>query len=121
MGWMRANKRGAGALALFALAIQLVISLSHFHPLIGTAAAELAKLAQIDKVSPAGDGLPPRHSDANCDICAVLHMAAVGQAAAAPTFALPHAFVALRPVVIAETQLTPPRRLLAQSRAPPVV
>jgi hypothetical protein len=121
MGWMRANRRRLGAFALVALAIQLVISLGHFHPLIGTAAAEHATLALSDKALPAGDGLPPRHSDTNCDVCAVLHMAAAGQVAAAPTFALPHAFVIAQRVVIADAVLFSPRHFLAQSRAPPAV
>jgi hypothetical protein len=70
MGWLRANRRWTGGLALFALALQLVLAFGHTH-LIPAAGAATAIVASAS--SPAGD--PPQHLPDDCAICAVIHLA----------------------------------------------
>jgi hypothetical protein len=70
MGWLRANRRRTGGLALFALALQLILAFGHTHPA-PTTAATTDIVASIP--SPAGD--PPQHPLDDCAICAVTHLA----------------------------------------------
>jgi hypothetical protein len=120
MRWIRANRRGGAALALIALAIQFALALGHIHAPLGVASATIVA-SQSTNASPPDDGLPQRQTDANCDLCAVLHMAGTGQIAAAPSLILPLRFAATERTVAAEPAITRARHILAQSRAPPQV
>ncbi len=76
MRWLREHGGWASRLALFAIAVQLVVSFGHVHlhtagqhqPVIGLTAVHAA---------PGNDQTPahPAHSDTDCAVCAVLHLA----------------------------------------------
>ena len=119
MGWIRANRRFGGALALLALVFQLVLSLSHAH-VPDAAAGEVALAAHADTVAVHHDG-PQAPAKPACDLCAILHMAGTGQVAAPPPLILPSTFAAVAPVDLVDLSLTPSRQVLPQSRAPPIV
>ncbi len=73
MGWFRTNRIWAGRLALLALALQLVLSFGHHHPLpFSPAAAAAVQTAAL----PSGTDLPAQPADQDhCAICAVIHLA----------------------------------------------
>lgn len=74
MGWFRNNRIWAGRLALFALALQLVLSFGHHHALPFSPSAAMAA-AQTATV-PTGPDLPGQPNDEDhCAICAVIHLA----------------------------------------------
>jgi hypothetical protein len=69
MGWIRTNRRFCGRLALFALALQLVLSFGHVHlrdfaGIPGTAVAQAQASAQH---GPSGD---TADNDGYCLVCA---------------------------------------------------
>jgi hypothetical protein len=105
-------------LALFALALQLVVSFGHVHadewtsqPL-GIASTAHAGEAQ----APAGD---TDHDD-HCDICATLHALASAQIAEPPLLSIPRAFAHAATPIDKGVAAVEPRRASFQSRAPPV-
>jgi hypothetical protein len=69
MKWFRDNLRHGAKLALFALAVQIVLSLGHIH---------------LDDLQQHRAGVP-------CDICAVMAMAGTALFAAPPILLLPDA------------------------------
>ena len=73
MAWVRAQRRVSGWLALFALALQLVLSFGHVHA--GDFAVPGA--AQAQAVAPAGDAPPDGDEHGDCAICATLHLNSV--------------------------------------------
>jgi hypothetical protein len=120
MGWARKSRRFGGALALLALVFQIVLSLSHVHPPGPGSTGEMILAAQPETAAVHHDGPTPR-ANVSCDLCAILHMAAIGQGAALPLLILPAAFAAAAPAVLVDLALTPSRQVLPQSRAPPIV
>jgi hypothetical protein len=117
MGWVRLHGRWGGGLALFALALQLVLSFGHIHlDEIDAKPAAVATLAQ-----PSGPADPPGHDDAAkfCDICATLHSLSVAQVAAPPALGAPASFRAPRPLLSADAPFAPDQRAPYRSRAPP--
>jgi hypothetical protein len=121
MRWIRANRRGGGALALLALVVQLAVTLGHIHAPLSAPLIALNIAAPGDQALPPNDGKPQRQTDGTCDICAVLHMASAGQLAAPPSLALPITIVVARNAVIGDPAIASRRHVLAQSRAPPIV
>ena len=119
MGWIRTNRRGGGALALLALAVQLVLGLGHLHVQTGAphVVASVATLA--DAV--ADGGQPQGNADAACDICAVVHMASSGHVAEPPVLIFPARFSATRFAAVTAVAVIHARKTLPPSRAPPVV
>jgi hypothetical protein len=111
-------------LALFALAIQLVVSFGHIHlpaalSPAGTPVVAAALTLDGDPAGPVGKHHPA--SDVFCDICATLSLAANGQVSAPPALALP-VFVAVPPAPAANTAAPVQRRYVRfQSRGPPAV
>jgi hypothetical protein len=108
-------------LALFALALQLVVSFGHVHadewtsqPL-GIASTAHAGEAQ----APAG-GTDTDHRDDQCDICATLHALASAQIATPPLLSIPRAFAHAALPIDKGIAAVEPRRASFQSRAPPV-
>jgi hypothetical protein len=124
MGWFRANRRGSGLVALFALAIQFAVAFGHIHfksgPVpFGPSVALAAITLDGDAAGPVGKDHPA--ADVFCDICATLNLAAAGDAPVVPVLALPASFV-LAPVQAPDDLALLERRFrLAQSRAPPAV
>jgi hypothetical protein len=113
----RSRIRLWAALALFALAVQLVASFGHIHadelfgPQIETAAA------------PSGDDPGSQHHDGDhdaiCNICATLSVLSSGQVAAPPLLVVPVAFVWIAQPIRAEAATFTPRLAAFRSRAPP--
>jgi hypothetical protein len=122
MRWFRANRVFGGRLALFALAVQLVLSFGHIHREDIYGPARPAVLAQV----PAGDQSQPpadhssKHSDDYCAICATVSLLSTSFVAAAPLLPLPVAFHTVEHVNRAAIATIAPRRGPFQSRAPPV-
>jgi hypothetical protein len=112
-------------LALFALALQFVVSFGHVHAdeLTGTppgiATLEHAGGPQV----PAGDADTDHHDDYHddyCDICATLHALAVAQIPTPPPLPIPCALAHVGLPINEGVAATAPRRAAFQSRAPPL-
>lgn len=121
MGWIRVNRRGGALLALAGLVFQLTVALGHVHLNLSLTGAGLKVGAAANEATGSG-GHPVRpQSDANCDICAVLHMAAAGEIASAPQLLIPTGYVTAEPAAVVQRTLVSTRHLFPQSRAPPAV
>jgi hypothetical protein len=143
MKWFRSNLRLGSRLALFALAIQFLLSFGHFHgssaqaspalvdakqsglyDTVGFAAAHLDALHRASQANASGpktssDHGPDGQPTDNCAICAVMTLANAMVVAAPPYL--------LEPQAAAFWYLTPAgsfrlnsRRVVFQPRAPPI-
>jgi hypothetical protein len=131
MKWFRRNIRTGSRLALFALAVQFVLSFGHFHLIaaqaapdvqlqvkLGTAQGLAAELPSQAQQQPSNHDDPP--SGESCAICAVLSMANQMLFATPALLLLPDAIELLFLVADAEfAHLSSPWSAF-QSRAPPV-
>ncbi|WP_315834625.1 DUF2946 domain-containing protein [Bradyrhizobium prioriisuperbiae] len=122
MSWVRSKVRQAALLALFALAIQLVLSFGHFHDslvhassLTAQAAASQQVITFLSSPNPHPDGL----ADDDCAICASIELLDTLVAVVAPALPVPPTF-AIR-IETASTDFTLPElsRAAFRSRAPP--
>jgi hypothetical protein len=123
MRWFRLHTRQTSCLALFALALQLVLSLGHTHGAKGQLSLADAqgpaftstKSGSIDRpAGPAG-----QHSDDICSICASITLAGSLVLPAPPTTTVPPAIErAWAPHALASTA-SKARRNSFQARAPP--
>jgi hypothetical protein len=137
MKWFRSNIKVGSRLALFALALQLVLSFGHFHadaaqtaPAIqsGSALTDLSStsgLSAQDTAVKSGQPLPsgpdsdqPLHDP--CDICAVIAMANAGVSATPPLLLLPQAVAFLYVAADARSVRLASARVAFQPRAPPI-
>jgi hypothetical protein len=124
MQWLRSKRRTGARLGLFALAVQLVLSFGHIHPqdvvprsIPGAAASHNAWSATSSSGQHTPGGLP----DDDCPICMAMHAAASGLLPETPMAALPDPFgFALRPTIIERLDVSLPRHILFQTRAPPL-
>lgn len=118
MALVRYRQRLGSFLALFALALQLVLSFGHHHA--NEFRPEPAAVAA--QTGGAGDApAAPDNDDRDCAICAVIHLAGTALAPVAPALTLPASFhdaprAKPRPAAFASYW---PRRF--QARAPPQV
>ena len=122
MKWFRANIRNGAKLALFALAVQLVLPFGHVHggtvhaaPLDATLALSANDVAQ----TPADTDHHHRAADP-CAICAVMAMAGTALFAAPPVLLLPQAAVLLQRITEAEFDHLDAISGASQPRGPPV-
>jgi hypothetical protein len=122
MRWFRSNRRFGGRLALFALAVQIVLSFGHIHreDILGPArpGAAAAQTAAVDSQSPPGDH-SSKHPDDYCAICATISLLSTSSVAAAPPLPLPVVFHAIEHVDRVIVAVIATRRTPFQSRAPP--
>jgi hypothetical protein len=124
MQWFRANKICGGRLALFALALQLVMSFGHIHrddiygPARASATAPMALPAADQSQSLPADQ-PSKHTDDYCAICATMSLLGSSFVAAPPQLPLPFAFHAVEHVDRVAVAIVAQRRTAFQSRAPP--
>lgn len=117
MGWIRANIRHGSRLALFALAIQFVLSFAHFHG-IAAQASPLTQTFAVTQPSSAPD--QDQHQPAEpCAICAVIALANAALSASAPVLLLPQAVEFLYLATDAEFVHLDHCRLAFQPRGPP--
>jgi hypothetical protein len=131
MKWFRRHIRTGSRLALFALAVQFVLSFGHFHlataqaapdvqlqAKFGTAQGLAAELPSQTQQQPSNHDDPPAGEP--CAICALLSMANQMLFATPALLLLPDAIELLFLVTDAEfAHLSSPRSAF-QSRAPPV-
>jgi hypothetical protein len=109
-------------LALFALALQLVVSFGHVHAdeLTGQPPG-IASIAHAGQAQARAGDTDTGHHDDHCDICATLHALASAQIATPPLLPLWLAFGPVEQPIRARVVAAEPRRTSFQSRAPPVV
>jgi len=137
MKWFRKHLKHGSRLALFALAIQFVLSFGHFHAVTAKAAPAIAiglaqvdldytkSLATQDTASKAEQQQRPATPDTDhtadaCAICAVISLANNLVFSAPPLLLLPQAVELLYLTVDAEFAHLNSVRPAFQSRAPPV-
>jgi hypothetical protein len=138
MKWFRSNIKQGSRLALFALAVQFVLSFGHFHgfaaqaaPAIqpDTAPFELSYAnvpAAFDAVSEAAQQKPASDQDSDrqpsdpCAICAVIALANAMLFATPPLLLLPQAIEFLYLTTDAEFVHLNSASVAFQPRAPPV-
>jgi hypothetical protein len=124
MFWIRANRRIGTTVALFALAVQLILSFGHVHldkaALFGPAVAGISA-----PQTPNGGGAPPdRHrpgADDFCAICATISLASTLLLPEPAAITLPIAHAQAWPPQFQATLAARGPQYLFQARAPPGV
>ncbi|OYU90266.1 MAG: DUF2946 domain-containing protein [Bradyrhizobiaceae bacterium PARB1] len=92
MKWFRDNLRHGAKLALFALAVQIVLSLGHIHlDDLHAAPDGAAGITQVQAPSQPDSDHQQHRAGVPCDICAVMAMAGTALFAAPPILLLPDA------------------------------
>jgi hypothetical protein len=137
MKWFRSNVQHGTRLALFALAVQFVLSFGHFHAIAapavpalqsGTSQSDISfagRLPAPDAVSkstpqrPASDRDSDQRSDDFCAICAVVAMANAALFTTPPVLLLPQAVEFVYLTTNAEFVHRNSVRVAFQPRAPP--
>jgi hypothetical protein len=119
MRWLRA-KLGAGVhLALFALAVQIVLSFGHVH--FGN--VQHASAIASTGGQPSGS-TPTQHpvgdADDYCAICATIHLSATSLLPQAPQLPVPFAVRQVEHSICVAATFFSTRRAPFQSRAPPI-
>ena len=121
MRWARAKRRYGGGLALFALALQFMLSFAHLHPedIFGPGGASSTLSAAERSQSPSTDP-HPGHNDDYCAICATMYLLGSSPIPEAPPL-LPLSFVWQRVDRFEHTVVSfvALRRRPFQSRGPP--
>ena len=126
MHWFRSNIRSSARLALFALAVQMILSLGHVHfYAVAPASAKSAPPAVADG---SGAGLlstrvPIHKSDVDpyCPICAFIQLLTTSAPSAAPALPLPPTLGLIGLRAPAELALALRPQFLFQARAPPSI
>ena len=122
MRWFRTERRLGSLLALFALAVQLVLSFGHIHlnGVVGetTPAIVAGGHAFTSPSSPAQH--PANEADDYCAICAVIHLAATSFLPQSPQLAVPFVAEIVEHSSLVAFFFVAPQRTPFQSRAPPV-
>jgi len=116
MKWLRSNIKHGARVALFALAVQFVLSFGHFHAIPAQAAPSVSATQQLPAPSHDSD----QHPDDYCAICAVLALASTGMAAAAPVLPVLQAVESAPPAMPVAFAGPRSARAAFQSRAPPL-
>jgi len=110
-------------LALFALAAQVILSFGHVHLFNPAAAFPPSAMAIASNAVLQGGGAPSHHPDgspdADCQICALLHLVASSAASVAPALPVPTSFRSIRLQAPAELPASSSPHSLFQARAPP--
>ena len=130
MKWFRSNIKHGSRFALFALAIQFVLSFGHFHAGAAQAApadpSYASSLPAADAVAepaqqqPASDQDSDRQQSDPCAICAVIALANAVLFATPPLLLLPQAVDLLYLTTDAEFVHLNSARVAFQPRAPPI-
>lgn len=118
MKWFRSNIRRGSHAALFALAIQFVLSFGHFHPIAAQAAPQSIQASSQRLPTPSHD--QDQHPDDFCAICAVMALASTAMVATPPALPIPQAFELRDPPADVTFFHRRPARAPFQSRAPPI-
>jgi hypothetical protein len=128
MHWIRANIRFGSRLALFALAVQMVLSFGHVHIATRTLASsngERPAVADGSGLTLSRATLPIHKSDGSasddCAICALIHLSSTSAPPTAPVLPLPSNLGPLGLLAPAELLLAVSLHALFQARAPPSI
>ncbi len=116
MQWFRSNIRHGTRAALLALAIQFVLSFSHFH---GVTALAAPALSSHDQHPPASNPDSDRNPHDSCAICAVMALANTLLVVSPPVLLLPQAIEFLYVIVDAEFVHLNSADIAFRPRAPP--
>ena len=125
MRWFRTNRIFGGRLALFALAVQFVLSFGHVHVHgIGHSAPGVVASVHGSAGAPAPTPTPTPtqnkpDSDDYCAICATISLLSGSVAAMPPQLALPVVSNVVEHASRVAIAVVAPRRGPFQSRAPP--
>jgi hypothetical protein len=117
MKWLRSKLRHGSRIALFALAIQFVLSFGHFHG-VAVQAAPIAVDQSVQSQQPSDHDSSQRTDDV-CAICVVMAMASAALFATPPVLLSPQAIEFLPLATDAELILGNSVAVGFQSRAPP--
>ena len=120
MRWFRSNIRVGSRLALFALAVQLVLTFGHVH-IRGLASPQAALLTASSKSSASLPNSPGPTADFDCPICALIQLASTSAPSVAPVLPVPAIFVGFRPEMPDELEWANSPYFLFQARAPPSI
>ena len=116
MKWLRSNIQHGSRLALFALAVQFVLSFGHFH---GVSAQAAPAIQQTSQQAPSNHDSDPQPAEP-CAICAVMALANAVLFATPPVLLLPQAIEFLYLTTDAEFVHLNSARIAFQPRAPPI-
>jgi hypothetical protein len=116
MKWLRSNIKHGSRVALFALAIQFVLSFGHFH---GVAAQAAPAIQSAQQQQPASNHDSDQQPNDACAICAVIALANTVLFATPPLLLLPQAIEFLYQTTDAEFVHLNTVRVAFQPRAPP--
>jgi hypothetical protein len=120
MHWFRTRLRLGSCIALFALALQLVLAFGHVH-LDGAGGHSSTGIAVSGGTAPApASNEEPGLADDYCAICALVHLAGALVPAELPSLPLPAVFGRWRPDAAPTLGLTTPSPAYFAARAPPV-
>lgn len=120
MRWFRSNIRFGSRLALFALAIQIILSFGHVHyDGLTPASAKASPIAALSTSNP--DHKSNGSVDFGCPICVLIQMASTSAPAAPPVLPLLAFFSLFRLEASVELALAASPHFLFQARAPPSV
>ena len=122
MTWFRSNIKGGSRLALFALALQLVLAFGHFHGVAAAAAPAIqsGSAQSAQQQQPASNHDSDQQPNEACAICAVVSLANTVLFATPPLLLLPQAIEFLYLTTDAEFVHLNSARIAFQPRAPPV-
>ena len=119
MNWVRSKVRQAALLALFALAVQLVLSFGHFHN-----EGLLRGALQVSQHEASAPLSPLQHSDGlaadDCAICASIAQLDALVASVPPAPPVPPSFATAVETVTSDFVLPDLTRSAFQSRGPPL-
>jgi hypothetical protein len=120
MKWIRSNIQRGSRLALFALAVQFVLSFGHFHGVAAQAAQALQSVSDAAQQQRQPNHDSDRQSNDACAICSVVAMANAVLFATPPALLLPQAAEFSYLTTEAEFIHLNSPRVVFQPRAPPV-
>lgn len=123
MRWFRANIRFGSRLALFALAVQIVLSFGHVHltDLVGTAGAKAVVASGVDGPAKKAPGHQPGTPiDPGCAICALIQLASTSTPSTAPILLLPTLLGSFTLRMPEQTAFAASAPASFRARAPPI-
>ena len=118
----RIGRKWGGCLALFALALQLILSFGHVHTEDLGLAAPAEAVASHAQSASGDDTQPPRHRDDAHDICAIciaLSLSATSLLPVVTSLSLPIAYEWEWPANVQSAQVVFALKSYYQARAPP--
>ena len=122
MRWFRSNIWFGSRLALFALAVQVVVSFAHVHVSdLASAPAAVSAVADGSSTPAAPGDNPNGATDPGCAICALIQLAATSAPSAAPVLPLPLKLSYVRLEATGDVALAALSHSFFQARAPPLV